>query len=277
MKTQNPPFSPLRTLSLAIVIAGALSSTASATTVNIGAGTYTENFNTLAVNQEPAPGWDIRLGASDSSIGTFASRRRLLAFGAPVAWSDQGGGSRNLSSNNIPQTSDAAAQAANPNRALGFSQSFTLGNPGAAFNFNFSSTGILMDSVTIDLLLLNDVANSTTFSLGYGLGANPTSFTTLATWSDLDVAGGWGSTTFTFDRADFGSDLDDQSQAWFRVFAVTTVNQDGSAENAFDQVAVDNFSVTATAVPEPSTYALILISGVAILIIARRRQANLNA
>lgn len=240
----------------------ALSSYTYAATVTIGAGTYTENFNTLSASQEPAPGWDVRRVATGSSLG--ASKRSLLGV---LPWADTGSAFRNVSSNNIPQTSDAAAQAANPNRVLAYRQTTPSGDPGAAFSFNFSSTGVLLDSLAIDLLLLDSGAASTTLSLQYGIGTSPTSFTTLTTWSDLNVAGGFGSTTFTFDRDDFGSSLDDQSQAWFRVVALTLATSGGGV---YDLMAIDNFSVTANPVPEPSAMLLGCL-GVLSFLGARRR------
>lgn len=242
----------------------AITSSSYAATMAIGAGTYTENFNTLSTGQQPAPGWDIRTGATVSSLGLNESLSSFLR-----AWDHDSGQFKNVSSNDISQSSDLATQFANPNRALAVNQVTTFGDPGAAFNFNFSTATVSIAEISIDLLLLFNVQASTTFSIQYGIGANPSSFTTLGTWSDADVAGGWGSTTLTFDRTDFGSNLDNQSQAWFRVVALSPATGDGGS-GARDKMAIDNFSITTSAVPEPSAMVLGLL-GFLGLLGARRR------
>lgn len=242
-------------------IFASLAAPAFAATVAIPSGTYTENFNSLVGSSlEPAPGWDGRGDATSSSLGVDVRNFPT----ALRAWTHTNGGIKNVSSTNIPKTSDATAQNANSNRALGLNQVPTFGNPGLAFNFNFSSTGVLLNSISIDLLLTSNNSLSTVLTIQYGLGSNPTSFQTLATWTDSDVAGGFGSTTFTFDRDDFGSDLDDQSQAWFRVAALDSATGSG---NGFDQMAIDNFSVTA--VPEPGS---MLLGALGFLGLIRRRR-----
>lgn len=229
----------------------------SAATVALSAGTYTENFNSLGVagSSEPAAGWTGRYGATSNALGTASP------IGPVRAWSHTSGQFKNLSSADIASTSDATAQSANPNRAFGLRQVTTAGNPGMSFNFNFSSTGVSVTGISLDLLMLEEQGMSTTFQIQYGLGSDPTSFATLGLWTD---PGAFGVTAFTFDRDDFGANLDGQSQVWLRVVALDAATGSGS----FDMIGIDDFSITATA-PEPSA---ILLGGLGLLGVFRRRR-----
>lgn len=234
--------------------------TARSAVMAITPGTYTQNFDSLlpVPNSEPAPGWKFRTGSTASSLGTQAN-----IVNAPL-WSETGGGFRNVSSTNIAADSDAAAQNANTNRAIGMRQ-VRIGNysPGAAICFEFSTTAVQINSISMDLLLLEDGATrETTFDIQYGLGASPGSFTTLGSWTNNGV---FGATNFSFDRDDFGSALDDGSRVWFRLVALTASPGSGGT---FDLVGIDNFSINASAVPEPSAA---LLGAVGILGLFRRR------
>lgn len=241
-----------------LILAAAAAAPLSAATVTIAAGTYTENFNSLGASgsNEPAAGWTGRFGASSSALGT------INPIGPVRAWSHTTGQFKNVSSGNIASSSDATAQSANTDRAFALRQTQSTGNPGMSLNFNFASTGVSIQSISFDLLMLDVQGMSSTFQIQYGLGSNPASFTTLGTWSDPSA---FGSTALTFDREDFGANLDNQSQAWFRIVALDPSTGTGS----FDMVAIDNFSVSASSVPEPSA---ILLGGLAMLGFLRRRR-----
>jgi hypothetical protein len=259
-----------RALGAALLLTGALSATANAATQTqvLSAGVYTQNFNTISsgTTWEDSNGWILYNDATSTSLGGALSQQPI---GPVRAWNHGTGQFKNVSSANIPSTSDAAAQSANTNRAVGLRQLPTsngYADPGASFNFNFSTTGLNFQSFSLDLLMLDVQSRSNTYDIQYGIGANPTSFTTLGSWADPGV---FGSTTFTFDRDDFGASLDNQSQAWIRIVALNASTGTGSTN---DMVGLDNFSATTTAaaVPEPSTYALGLI-GAAATFLARRR------
>lgn len=224
-------------------------------------GTYGENFdgmNTSGTATNPLPGWDIRTGATPASLGNVNAPWP----GALRAWSHASGQGKNVSSANIPSTSTAAEQTANTNRALGLRQvSSGSFDPGVSLNFNFATSGLAVQQIKLDLLMLDVTARSTTFELQVG---NGTTFTTLHSWSD---PGAWGSATVTLDRSTFGSALDDQSSLWFRFVALTPATGSGST---YDMVALDNFSVTTGAIPEPSTCTLIGLAALGV-VLARRR------
>jgi hypothetical protein len=241
---------------LAVLFAGALSPAYSAI-VSLSPGTYTENFNTMAaVSSTPAPGWRLSTNATAISLGTSTS------IGLVRTWDNTNLQFKNVSSDNIPANSAAAAQNANTDRALGLRSGSAVGDPGAALSFNFSSATVQVNSISIDLLMLDEQSKSANFTIQYGTGASPTSFTTLGVWSD---PGAFGTTTLTFDRSAFGSQLDGQSQAWFRIVALDAATGTGIS----DLVAIDNFSINSSAVPEASVS---LLGAFGVLGLLRRRR-----
>jgi len=264
MKMQNSPFKMISLLGLSFIGIGALSGAAFAAPLSLQAGTYTETFNGFVGGNNPVPGWGAYQAATATGLGTAYPTSAVARD-----WSHTGGAPKNVSSTNIASTSTSAEQAANPDRAFGLNQVNLFGDPGVSINFNFSTAGLNVQSLSFDLLMLGLAPNrSTTFDIQYGIGASPTSFSNLGIWSDPGV---WGATAYTFDRDDFGSALDGQSSVWFRFAALIPSAGSGGVR---DQVAIDNFSLTSTsAVPEPSTYALMSLGAMAALMMFVRRRS----
>jgi hypothetical protein len=225
-----------------------------AAVVALAAGTYTQNFNLIGTALPD--GWDVRTGASASSLGTAES----FTTGTNN-WANTSGAFKNLSAGDIASTSSTATQAANTNRALGIRQIESFGDPGASFNFNLSTTGLEVTGISIDLMMLSVQDRSTNWSIEYGIGTSPASFTSLGTWSD---PGALGTNTISFTTSSFGTALNNQSNIWFRVVALSDTTGSGSR----DTVAIDNFSITA--VPEP---AAALLGGFGLLGLLRRRRS----
>jgi hypothetical protein len=223
----------------------------------LSSGTYTQNFDNIGTTQPT--GWTVTTAASSSSLGTAATFPS-----ATSTWADTGGAFKNLASaTGLVSTDTTTTQNASLDRSLGIRQIAAFGDAGAAFNFNFATTGLSVSSISLSLDMLSVQTRSTTWSIQYGVGSSPTSFTTLGTWSD---PGAFGTTSYTFTTADFGSNLNNLSNAWFRVVALTVSSGSGSR----DTIGVDDFSISTSAVPEPSTYA-VLSFGLAGLAYLRRR------
>jgi autotransporter-associated beta strand protein len=198
-------------------------------------GNYTQNFDSIGTALPS--GWSVRTGASSSSLGSATS---LTTTATP--WDNTSGRYSNYSSNQIVSTSDATAQAANTDRALGIRQTGSFGDPGASFTFNFSTINATVSSLSFDLMTLSEQTRGTVWTIEYGIGANPTSFSSLSSTPNTYTTGTFASTAFTFTSSDFGTNLDNQSSIWFRVVALNGSTGNGSR----DTTAIDNFNLSAT-------------------------------
>ena len=194
-----------------------------------------ENFNSLASGLPT--GWTVRTGASASNLGTTVTPVLSTANPALTEWGATGGNFRNVASHgsNLVSTASAADQAAATNRALGFRSTQAFADSGAAFVYQFNTTGVDLQSLSVDLQMLSVQGRSTTFSLQVAAGASPSSWTTLGTYTDPGV---FGSTTFTYNAAALTS-IANQADAWFRVVSLTG----GVGSGSRDTVALDNFTL----------------------------------
>jgi autotransporter-associated beta strand protein len=196
---------------------------------------YTQNFNSLG-DGLPS-GWSVRTGAGATALGTAADFTNTNT----TSWADTAGRFKNLASaTGLISSSTATVQGNSVNRALGIRQTGTFGDPGASFNFNFDSTNFAITGLSIDLMMLSVQDRSITWSLQYGVGATPGSWSTLSTWSD---PGTFGTTNFSFTDDDFGSAMNDAASVWFRVVALSSSTGTGSR----DTMAIDNFSLSFSA------------------------------
>lgn len=247
---------------LAVAALSAIAVNLSSAQVSLSGTTYSENFDSITSNGLPA-GWSVYTDATSSSLGSAAS----FNTATKVSWGTSTGGFRNVaSSTGLTSSSSSTDQGDSGNRALGIRQTSSFGDPGASFAFNMSTTGYSVTSINMDALMLWVQANSTTWTIDYGIGSTPTTFTALASYSD---PGTWGSTALSITGSALTS-LANQSSVWIRVSALTATTVGGTR----DTFAIDNFSLTYAAVPEPSTYAAIL-GGVALVgvMVLRRHKA----
>ena len=197
---------------------------------------YSQNFNDLGTGLPTD--WTTRTSASASSLGTSQAFTTT-----EFTWSDTGAAFKNFASaTGLSSGASTAQQNDSTDRALGIRPSGSFGEPGASFQYVFTTTGETIDSISFDLMMLSVQGRSTTYTIQYGVGAAPTSFTTLGTWSDPGV---WGTTALTFDTGDFGSSLDNQANLVFRVVALSSSTGSGSR----DSVAIDNFVINSIGTP----------------------------
>lgn len=221
-------------------------------------GTTTLDFNSISSGLPT--GFTVTTGATASSLGTAATFNT-----AQVAFTSTTGQFGNYASaTGLTSASTTTAQNASTDRAVGLRQTGTFGDPGAAFNYNFATTGNNLTSISVDLMMLSVQGRSTTFSLQYGIGPAPTSFVTLGTYAD---PGTFGTTAFSFTATDFGTALNDVPNATFRVVALAAA----TGSNSRDTVALDNLTFNTVAVPEPSSYVLLFgAMGMMALVICRK-------
>lgn len=228
-------------VTLAGISVSAFTQAHAAAVVLNGLTSYTESFDSIATTA-PA-GWSLYTGANATGFGSEAAIPTTS-----TDWSNSSGAFKNFASAKaagLVSTSSSAEQLAATDRALGIRQTGAFGDPGAAFAFNFNSTGVTVSSLSFDLMMLTTpTANprSTTWSIQYAIGAEPTSFTTLATWSDPGV---FGSTLESFSGA-LLAPMSDQSNVWIRIVALTASSGSGSR----DSMAIDNFSLSLGALSE---------------------------
>jgi hypothetical protein len=222
---------------------------------------YTQNFDSIGSGLPTD--WSARLSANATSLGTVSTNYTATA-GTNTAWANTTGAFKNFASTaGLTSTSNSTEQANSLNRSLGLRPTGSFGDVGASLNFNFSTTGTQIASISLNALMLSTDTRSQTWSLQYGIGASPTSFTTLGTWAD---PGAWGSTTLSYNRTDFGAALDDQSNVWFRFVGLSASTGTGSR----DSMGIDDFGITV--VPEPTTWALIGLGTAFVLWRMRRRR-----
>ena len=217
---------------------GAASGTTLANNFTIGAGGpqnyYTQTFNELGAGLPS--GWTVRTSATSSSLGNLTN----LNTTNPTSWGNSAGASRisRRPRDWYPMPS-VTVQSNLVDRALGVRQVGTGGyDPGASINYAFSTAGLEIGSISLDLMLLSDQPRSTTWTFQFGLGAAPTSFTTLGSWTPMR-----GAASLLFTTNDFGASLNGQSDVLFRVVALSP----STGSLARDSMGIDNFIINTLA------------------------------
>jgi hypothetical protein len=217
---------------------------------------YTQDFNALG-NGLPA-GWSIRTNATAATLGTVTTN-----YNAAKTWGDTGGEFGNCASTvansgtNFTGSESTTIQGNCTNRALAIRQTGTFGDPGAAFVLQIANTvGRSNLTFRVDLDMLRTNSNSTTWTIQYGVGDSPLSFTTLGDYPDPSV---FGATTLAYNLGTNASGS--SSNVWIRIVALSPATGSGSR----DTFGIDNFSLSWTTnrvlVAQPSITRIVLTNG----------------
>ncbi|MEP6683778.1 MAG: DUF5689 domain-containing protein, partial [Parafilimonas sp.] len=203
--------------------------------IELTASPFTLNFDNISSGLPK--GVLVKLSSSSTSIGVDG------AFsGSQSSWSNTSSGFKNYASaTGLSSSSDAAAQNASTNRALGVKQTGSTGyDPGAAFVFEINNTsGETNLSLNFLLQSLDDgIGRTTIWQVDYALGDNPTTFTPVATSPSIITTGpAFAGTPVT---VNFGNALDNQNgKVWVRIVTLSATTGTGSrASTGIDDVNI---------------------------------------
>ncbi|HEX5151540.1 MAG TPA: DUF5689 domain-containing protein [Parafilimonas sp.] len=196
---------------------------------------FTLNFDNIAAGLPQ--GVFVKLSSSSTSIGTDG-----VFSGNQSSWSNTSSGFKNFASaTGLNAASDATAQNASVNRALGIKQTSTTGfDPGAAVLFQINNTtGKTNLALSFLLQSLDDgIGRTTVWQVDYAMGNNPASFIPVTTLPTTIITGPvFGSTPVT---TSFGNALDNKSdKIWIRIVTLTATTGSGSrAATGIDDIQI---------------------------------------
>lgn len=194
------------------------------------------DFNSIEAAGLPT-GVFIKLGATSTTLGTdgiFTATKGL--------WSATGAGFKNFATHTATVTpADQAAQDAITNRALGVRQTSSTGyDPGVAFVFQLANTtGKTNLAMSFFLQSLDNTATgrTSTWTVDYGIGDNPTIFTTVTT-SPATLTTTYGTFATTPVTLNFGTALNNNSsKIWIRIATLApTSGASNRASTGIDDV-----------------------------------------
>jgi len=251
------PAHPLRLRLLAAVSVIACGITAPAQVAIVTS--YTQDFNALGTALPD--GW----GVWTSSTAT--------GNGAAFAW-DTAQIANNATANstnyfrNLPGASQtwSAGLSSGSDRALGWRAGNAATRDGS-ITFTLSDTlGFNLSSLSFQLFTPNNTGTAATYQLQYQIGPTGT-FSQLASvaYTNDTAQNPLIVTSITLTGAQLTALNNQSGQVTFR-----WINTAASG-TTFQTLAIDNFAYTATAVPEPATYA-VLLGALVLLAAARRRR-----
>jgi hypothetical protein len=258
---------PTRLLAVPLLLAAAPAASGQVTLT--GSGSYAEHFDGLSGGLPI--GWTVRLFATNTVLGQDVTGSNYAA--TATSWTNSTGQFANYASALNPGVTGSeisTTQATMANRALGVRQSSSLGDPGAAFTLQLANTSGFQDfNLSFSAQLLSVQGRDTNFTVRYGVGANPSSFTTLGTINTGTLNGNaFGEDPFTLGPSALAGLNDVNDTVWIQVTALTASSGSGSNRDTF---AIDDFQLTYTPVPEPAAVLAAAAGGLGSAALARRR------
>ncbi len=223
---------------------------------------YSQNFDSIGTTL-PA-GWGVWTNSTATGNGTtFSWNTAVTANNAGVTPATY--------FRNLPGASQAwsAGLASGTDRAIGWRAGDAPSRDGS-ITFSLSNTsGYNLTNLSFQLFTPNNTGTSGTFQLQYQIGTGGT-FTQLASvsYTNNTAQNPLTLTTITLTGAQLVALNNQSSQVTLRW------DNTASSGTSWQTLALDNFAYTAAAIPEPSTYAVILglVSLTGVLIRRRRLQ-----
>jgi gliding motility-associated-like protein len=206
--------------------------------VTLTTSPYNEDFSTIGTALPN--GFTVRTGATASNLGTSATLTTAATF-----WNNTTGAFKNFASATagVAAATTTALQTAATDRALGLRQTGSIGDAGGAFVFQLANTtGKSGLKLNFDLQSLDASSpRVVTWTVDYGFGATPTTFTPATAIGTLTTGG----SLFTNNtiNVDFGTVLDNNAgPIWIRIVTLATSTGSGNRPTS----AIDNFNLTFT-------------------------------
>jgi hypothetical protein len=206
---------------------------------------YSQNFDSLGTGLPTGWGvWTSSSSTGNGTVGTFSTT--TAANNASVATA---GNFRNMVGASQTWSSGLSS---GTDRAIGWRAS-TVATRTGSITFTLSNTtGWTFDAMSFQLFTPNSTGAIGTYQLQYQIGASGT-FSQLgnSTYSNNTAQNPLIVTSISLTSVELASLNNQSGQVTLRF-----VNTDTST-SAYQTLAIDNFSYSASAIPEPSTYAAI--------------------
>lgn len=231
--------------------------------VTLSGASYTQDFNSIGSGLPT--GWSVYTSATDTTLGTATTFTTTT-----TSWSSTTAGSdfRNIA------TFGSSNQSTDSDRAIGWRPlaASSGARTGAVMLSLANTTGFTNFSLSFDIFTANNVNETQTYSIEYRVG-NSGAFTQLSTFTTPDSGSlSLNASTISVNSVSLSA-LSNQSQSvYFRIRGTAT------SGTSLDTIGIDNFVLSYSAIPEPSTCAAIF-GGLALLGAAgwRRRSKRTTA